>query len=125
MRRAGARAPRNSTVSVLPAWVSPVMARKCSRSRGLAPFPNGACPPSFLRDEPPPLSLRAERSNLISATLAREHGQVPLRHGEGHRAHCRGRRLGWWTGQLVGCNNGFDRDDHLFPDRILAGRGEG
>src|SRR2546425_6568641 len=42
MRRVGARAPRNSTVCVLPAWVSPVMARKCSRSRGLAPFPNGA-----------------------------------------------------------------------------------
>src|SRR3989442_1693047 len=42
MRRVGVRAHRNSTVCVLPAWVSPVMARKCSRSRGLAPFPNGA-----------------------------------------------------------------------------------
>src|SRR2546427_7695806 len=42
MRRVGARAPRNSKVGVLPSWVSPVMARKCSRSRGLAPFPNGA-----------------------------------------------------------------------------------
>src|SRR2546422_6458379 len=43
MRRVGARAPHNSTAGVLPAWVSPVMAGKCSRSRGLAPFPNGAC----------------------------------------------------------------------------------
>src|SRR5712692_165024 len=54
MRRVGARAPHNSKVCVLPAWVSPVMARKCSRSRGLAPFPNGACP---LSSAPRPFKL--------------------------------------------------------------------
>src|SRR5438445_1512546 len=57
-------------------------------------------------------------------SAAREHGQVSLRHGEGHRAHCRGRKPGQWTGELVGCIIGRVRNEWVVLHSLLAGRGD-